>query len=120
MSINEPTASAFRWQVTSGASTPQTYDLACFANQVFSTEVGFRTVYRAQGGEWKYLIEPTMFDGDDFETKTDTILGQISKKVREFFLLDDTLPPIPETLYQQIEQLLQSGVEWDSSNLVKK
>lgn len=118
MSINEPTATAFKWQVTN--SNGQTYDLACFATQIFGTEVGFRTVYRSQGGEWKYLIEPTMFDGDDFETKTDTILGQISGKVREFFLLDATQPPVPVTLFEKVEQLLRPGVEWEENNLIKK
>jgi len=119
MSVNEPTASAFRWEITSGAATPQTYELACFANQVFTSQVGFRTVYRQGDGEWKYLVEPIIYAAQDFETQSDVILAQISKKVREYFLLDDE-QPIPQTLFEQVEQLLRVKVEWNNEYITKK
>lgn len=115
---NQPTASAFLWNIT--AKNGATFELACYANSVLSGQVGFRTVYRATGGQWKYLLEPTIFEGDDFDKTTTAILEEISKKVRESFQLSNDQQPIPTNLFERVEQLLKSNVIWEDSNLVKK
>jgi hypothetical protein len=116
--INEPTATAYRWQVTT--SKGDEYELACFANRIFDGEVGFRVVYRSTGGDWIYLAEPSIYKDDDFDVKSSEILAAISKKVRSFFLLDSGTPPVPQTLFEQVELLLRSSVEWKEKELTKK
>ena len=115
--VNEPTATAFHWSITAGDG--KNYELACFAVQIFNTEVGLRCVYRSTGGEWMYLLSPSLYNEDSFDETTTKILESISKKVREFFVLDAENIPVPVTLFEKVEQLLHSNVEWKENSLTK-
>lgn len=118
---NEPTASAFHFNVNFENDVNKPYEVAIFATSVFASDVAFRVVYRKPEQEWLFLSEYMMYGEDDFETKSTEILSAISTKVQNNFLLSEK-PPVPQSLFELSEDLLRSGVSWDSNSntLVKK
>lgn len=119
MSINTPSPDAFEFSLTGGNN--KQYQVAIFANQIFATEVGMRTVFRAQGDtEWNYVIEPSIYkeNAETDDMLLDAVraaLIQITKKIREFFLLNDDEPTEPpKELVERVAAIIKTQLVWDS------
>lgn len=119
--VNEPPANAFTWEITSGGDNGKDYELAMFVGDVFPpNQMGLRVVYRnAAGGEWLYLIMPTITTFEPDGTADEQIneaLIEINKKVVTYFRLDEVTDlPEPETLKEYLELVVMTKISWDSN-----